>query len=324
LNFKPRSIIDTYSADMAKLIEKTLQGSRYDLVIASQVDMAAYKDHFVGYPALFDEVEVGAFHQKLFQAALPTDRARAALRWWKYQKYIARLAVGFRYCTVVSGPERILLLKAGVPAEKIKLVPNSVDLEVYQEITGDPERNTLIFPGSIRFYANHDAVTWFLREIFPLIQSEMPEVQLKITGDQGDISFPSQPGVNFTGFLEDVKPAIASSWISLAPIRQGGGTRLKILESMSLGTPVVSTSKGAEGLAVAHNEHLLLADTAHEFARQVIRLLSDAQLRHKLGENGKRLVADQYDWAKTLEQFLDLVNLTINDVVIGQMVTMHL
>ena len=324
LNYKPRSIIDTYSADMAKLIKETLQNGRFDLVIASQVDMAAYKDHFAGYSALFDEVEIGAFHQQVAQAALPTGRARAALRWWKYQKYIASLVRGFHYCTVVSEPERMLLVKAGVPAEKIQLLPNSVDLKAYRGIGGEPERNTLIFPGSIRFYANHDAVAWFLKDIFPLIRNEAPEVQLKITGDQGDISFPHQPGVHFTGFLEDVKPAIASSWISLAPIRMGGGTRLKILESMSLGTPVVSTSKGAEGLAVIHNEHLLLADTPQEFAGQVIRLLFDAQLRHALGENGKRLVSEQYDWAKTLDRFLNLVNLTINNVKTGQMATMPL
>lgn len=324
LSFKPRSIIDTYSADMARLIEETLQKRSFDLVIASQVDMAAYVDHFAGPPALFDEVEIGALHQQLSQTTLPADRARTALRWWKYQKYITSLVRGFCYCTVVSEPEKMMLVKAGVPAEKIHLVPNSVDLKAYRGIAGNPERNKLIFPGSIRFYANHDAVTWFLKDIFPLIRNEAPEVKLIITGDRGDISFPSQPGVHFTGFLEDVKPAIASSWISLAPIRMGGGTRLKILESMSLGTPVVSTSKGAEGLAVAHNEHLLLADTPQEFARQVIRLLFDTQLRHTLGENGKRLVAERYDWAKTLDRYLNLVNLTINNVSTGQMATMPL
>lgn len=324
LSLKPRSIIDTYSDEMAKLIEETLQKNRFDLVVASQVDMAAYVDHFVGYPAIFDEVEIGAFHQQLSQAVLPTVRARATLRWWKYQKYIASLVSGFNYCTVVSEPERMLLVKAGVPAEKIHLIPNSIDLKVYRDITADPKRNTLIFPGSIRFYANHDAVTWFLKDIFPLIQLEVPEVQLIVTGDQGDISIPRQPGVHFSGFLEDVKPAIASSWISLAPIRMGGGTRLKILESMSLGTPVVSTRKGAEGLAVVHNEHLLLADSPQEFARQVIRLLSDAQLRQTLGENGKRLVAEKYDWDKTVDRFLHLITQTINNVKTSKLATKHL
>ena len=310
LSSKPRSIIDTYSTEMANLIVQTLRQKAYDLIIASQVDMAVYKDVFPGYPALFDEVEIGAFHQQFAQAAPPWGRARVGLMWWKYQKFISKLIESYRYCTVVSEPEKSLLVNTGIPAEKIQIIPNSIDLDDNQDVKAIPERNSLIFPGSIRFYANHDAVTWFLSEIFPQIVDQIPDVQFKITGDHADIIVPSYPGVIFTGHLEDVKSVIASSWISLAPIRLGGGTRLKILESMSLGTPVVSTSKGAEGLDVAHEKHLLIADTPQQFAKEVIRLLLDQNLRQGLAENGKRLVAEHYNWSTNLDRFLDIVQLT--------------
>jgi glycosyltransferase involved in cell wall biosynthesis len=309
LSSKPRSIIDTYSAEMADLIVQTLK-QKYDLVIVSQVDMAVYADLFRGYPALFDEVEIGAFHQQYSRASLPWDRARVGLRWWKYQKFISKLMNSYRYCTVVSEPEKCLLEKAGVPPEKIYLIRNSIDMDSYRDVTGLPGQNTLIFPGSIRFYANHDAVTWFLDEIFPIIVSEIPDVRLNITGNHEGVSLPHNPGVSFTGHLEDIKLAIASSWISLAPIRLGGGTRLKILESMSLGTPVVSTSKGAEGLDVAHEKHILIADTPQQFAGEVIRLLLDPNFRQVLAENGKRLVSEQYNWAVNLDRFLNLVQAT--------------
>jgi polysaccharide biosynthesis protein PslH len=312
LSPKPRSIIDTYSTEMAGLIVQTLNQKRYDLIVASQVDMAVYIDLFNEYPAIFDEVEIGAFHQQTSLAAPPWARARVGLMWWKYQKFISNLVENYRFCTVVSEPEKSLLVRAGIPAEKIHLIPNSIDLDNYRGVTAIPERNSMIFPGSIRFYANHDAMTWFIKEIFPAIVDKIPEAQIKITGDHGDTSLLSHPGVSFTGHLEDVKPVIASSWISLAPIRLGGGTRLKILESMALGTPVVSTTKGAEGLNAVHEKHLLIADTPQQFASQVIRLLLDQNLRQDLAENGVRLVSEQYNWSANLDRFLDLIQLTVS------------
>ena len=92
-----------------------------------------------------------------------------------------------------------------------------------------------------------------------------------------------------------------------SPILQGGGTRLKILEAMALGTPVVATSKGAEGLDVEDGRHLLIADTPDEFAQAVIRLLQSPELRTSLGRNGRQLVAERYDWPVALPHFLDLV-----------------
>jgi polysaccharide biosynthesis protein PslH len=320
LSPQPRSIIDTYSTEMADLIVKTLNQKRYDLVVASQVDMAVYIDLFNDYPAIFDEVEIGAFHQQTSLAASPWARVRVGLMWWKYQKFISKLVEDYRFCTVVSEPEKSLMVRAGIPAEKIHLIPNSIDLDNYRDVTAIPERNFMIFPGSIRFYANHDAVTWFLREIFPFVVDKIPEAQLKITGDHGDTQLPPYPGVSLTGYLEDIKPVIASSWISLAPIRLGGGTRLKILESMALGTPVVSTSKGAEGLDAVHEKHLLIADTPQQFAREVIRLLMDQNLRQDLAENGLRLVSDQYNWSANLDRFLDLVQLTVSGHPIGERV----
>jgi polysaccharide biosynthesis protein PslH len=308
---RPRSFIDTYSTEMANLIEQSLEKKHFDLVIASQVDMAAYYELFHGYPALFEEVEIGAFHQKYSYANFPIERSRRGLMWWKYKKFLVRSMNSFRYCTVVSEPEKRLLEQIGVRAEKIKVIPNSIALDPVNRPSAIPEQNSLIFPGSILFYANYDAVTWFLEEIFPLILNRIPTAQLKITGEYQGLSLPFETGVILTGYVDDIKPYIARSWVSLAPIRQGGGTRLKILESMSLGTPVVSTSKGAEGLDVKHGQHLLIADDPQEFAQAVIRLLSDLELRNRLAENGLQLVEEKYNWATNIVKFLNLVECTV-------------
>jgi glycosyltransferase involved in cell wall biosynthesis len=103
---------------------------------------------------------------------------------------------------------------------------------------------------------------------------------------------------------------ISSSWVSVAPIRLGGGTRLKILEAMALSTPVVTTSKGVEGLEVQHNVHVLIADSPEAFAEQIIRLSKDNGLRQRLVENAYQLVCEKYNWSVVMPRFLDLVEKT--------------
>jgi len=121
---------------------------------------------------------------------------------------------------------------------------------------------------------------------------------------------PLGSGAELTGYLDDIRPAVAQSWACVVPLRVGGGTRLKILEAMALGTPVISTSKGAEGLDVTHEENVLIADSPNDFAQAVLRVLEDKTLRTKLSANGRRLVEERYSWkmcASQLEQLLHQV-----------------
>jgi glycosyltransferase involved in cell wall biosynthesis len=148
---------------------------------------------------------------------------------------------------------------------------------------------------------------WFLSEVYPIVQARVPAVKLVITGKNNAATLPAAENVTLTGFVEDIRPLIASAWISLAPLQVGGGTRLKILEAMALGTPVVATRKGAEGLEAADGEHLLVADTPAQFAEAVVRLLQDRKLRQKLATNSCQLVREQYDWSVIMPEFLDLV-----------------
>jgi glycosyltransferase involved in cell wall biosynthesis len=132
-------------------------------------------------------------------------------------------------------------------------------------------------------------------------------VQLAITGDHGNLPLPQASNITLTGRVKDVRPLIASSWISLAPIFEGGGTRLKILEAMALGTPVVATSKGAEGLDFEVGRHLFVADAPRDFADAVCRLLKDPGLRRRLSEQASRLVTEKYNWSAVMPRFLSLV-----------------
>jgi glycosyltransferase involved in cell wall biosynthesis len=139
-------------------------------------------------------------------------------------------------------------------------------------------------------------------------------VSLAITGstvgaDLGGLNL--DDSVHLTGYVPDVRIPVAEATVCVVPIRQGGGTRLKILEAMALGTPVVATSKGAEGLEVIDGEHLLLADTPQAFADATLRLLGDPALRARLVASARRLVEARYDWAQIGQRFVRLVEETV-------------
>jgi len=312
LSLTPRSVVDTFSSGMAGRIVERLSSGDYDLVIASQWAMASYVSCFQGLPAIFDEVELGVPYEQFVLATSLWRRFRHGLTWAKHRAYLSRLLRHFRACTVVSEQEQRLLSRAVPGYRAIEIIPNCIDLAEYSDVRESPQANSLIFTGSFRYFANHDAMTWFLQEVYPLIQAQMPEVCLVITGDHADRPLPPADNVALTGFVGDVRPLIASAWASLVPIRVGGGTRLKILEAMALGTPVVATSKGAEGLEVQDGEHILIADTPEAFARAVLRLLADPGLRGRLADRASELVRDRYDWAAVMPAFLDLIERVVH------------
>ena len=134
---------------------------------------------------------------------------------------------------------------------------------------------------------------------FPRVRSHLPDCSLYLVGRDAprDLRKMSrQPGVFLTEDADDVAPCYACCHIAAAPLRAGGGTRLKILEAMAFGRPVVSTTIGAEGLPVINGEHLLLADTAEDFARASVRLLQDPALRNRLRRNARSFVERGYRW----------------------------
>ena len=151
---------------------------------------------------------------------------------------------------------------------------------------------------------------YFLADIYPLIKHEIPDVTLSITGSTKGVDLNGlrlDASVHLTGYVEDIRFPVAQSAVCVVPLRQGGGTRLKILEAMALGTPVVSTSKGAEGLDVVDGEHLMIGDTPEAFADAVMRVMRDSNLRERLRCNARILVEHRYDWESIGAQFVALV-----------------
>jgi glycosyltransferase involved in cell wall biosynthesis len=223
---------------------------------------------------------------------------------------VAALLEHFAAATVVSERERALLEPLAPASLLIASVPNGVDLEHNSGSFGEPEPDLLVYPGAPSYQPNFEAVSHFARAILPIVRAERPRVRLRVTGEASAAqatALEAEPGVELSGYLEDVRPTIARAWGEVVPLRRGGGTRLKVLEALALGTPVISTSKGVEGLDFEPERHLLVADTDLAFARAVVRLLNEPPLRARLSAAGRQVVRERYDWQAIGERLHRLV-----------------
>jgi polysaccharide biosynthesis protein PslH len=308
----PRSVKETFSQEMAAQIQQVLSNGKYDCVIASQADSARYWPWFQEFPAIFEEAEMGVLYEGYSNANSLIEKIQNGLTWLKHKYYLSSQISNFNACTVVSKKEQRLVNQILPDYRNLQVIPNCITLADYEHVTDKPKPESIIFTGSFRYIPNYQAMIWFTKEVLPKVRSKMPGVILTITGDHANLPLPSTQDVILTGYVDNVRPLIASSQVSIAPIFQGGGTRLKILEAMALKTPVVATTKGAEGLDVISGEHILVADTADEFADAVVSILCEPDLGQNLVAQAYRLIQEKYDWQVVMPQFLDLVREVAN------------
>ncbi len=196
-------------------------------------------------------------------------------------------------------------IQSVAPEASITVVPNGVDLEEYSNYSGAKINFDLVFTGKMDFRPNVDAMLWFCDQVLPLIRREQPEVQLAIVGQRVHPRLEKlryMRGVTLTGWVPDVRPYIAGATVYVAPLRMGGGTRLKLTQAMAMGCAIVATSIAAEGFPVESGRHLLLADTPSGFAAAVVRLLNEPRLRDQLGAEARAFVQSRYGWDQLVPQ----------------------
>jgi sugar transferase (PEP-CTERM/EpsH1 system associated) len=202
-------------------------------------------------------------------------------------------------------------------AEKLTVIPTGVDVEYFQPLPGEETANSLVFTGSMDWLPNEDAIFYFAHAILPLIREHSPEVFLDVVGRNPSRKLQalaeSEKSIRLTGWVDDIRPFVGRGSVCIVPLRIGGGTRLKIFEAMAMGKAVVSTSVGAEGLAVRSGENIILADTPNNFAQAVISLLRDPRRRQQLGNAARTLVQENYSWTIVANDFAS----TLQEVIIS-------
>lgn len=319
LSIRPSAVIASYSTAMSARVRQVATEWKPDLVFALTYATAPYALELRALeqrqlPFVLDiDILLGKMLYEHYQAAThPLERARRFLAHWKFEHYERWLFRQFQLCLVTSAQDRQrVITEMSLADEQVGLVPNGVDVGYYRPGLGAPAPFQLIYSGALTYSANYDAMDYFLKDVFPLIQRQVPEASLQITGSTSGVALEAlalNSQVTFTGYVDDIRPLIAGSSVCVVPLRQGAGTRLKILEAMALGTPVVSTPKGAEGLEVEGGQHLLLADGPAEFAAQTVRLLRDPLLCQTLTTQALQRVREKYAWADIGQQFCQWVS----------------
>ncbi|MCX7997140.1 MAG: glycosyltransferase family 4 protein [Patescibacteria group bacterium] len=201
------------------------------------------------------------------------------------------------------------LIREMAPHVDVKVLPNGVACQYFTPRPKTAKPNTLLFIGNLEYSPNRDGLLYFLNEIFPRIQSAIPGIQMTITG-RGNTSYLvshlRNPAIRCTGFVPDVRDLIAAAEVCVCPLRFGSGTRLKVLEYMAMGKPVVSTTIGATGIKAVNGRDLLLADTPQAFAGAVVRLLREPDTARRLGMNARKCVERLYDWKYILGKLCEL------------------
>jgi glycosyltransferase involved in cell wall biosynthesis len=302
------ALAETDDPEVRALVRRHAAGA--DAAIGFALHAARYLTDAPG-PRIFEEAEPGQIAGQLAHATSALRRFRLGLTWRKQARYLAGLTRGMAAVTVASAAERDTLVGCGVPAAKVHVVPNGADGAALTRARAVETPPRLIYAGAVTYAPNLEAVVWALNQVVPRVRAVRPDVRLWVTGDTGTLPLdrlPHRDSVHFTGRLPDVAAAVGGAAVAVVPLQTGGGTRLKVLEALALGTPVVSTSKGVEGLDLTDGVHALVADTPAAFAAAVLKVLDDPDLAARLSTAGRTLVAGSYTWDAIGRRLLDVVD----------------
>jgi len=287
-----------------RAIDAHLATNEYDIINCEFVFMGGYRfdaahrngkktrlaldEHNVEYEILERTANATRLDRKIYNTVNCRKLKREELAAWKR----------FDGCTFTSDRDEGIA-RQEVPSARTAVIPNGVDVDTFcPKPTDSVVPNTVLFFGAINYFPNTDAVQFFLREVVPVLVRHHPQVVIRIVGPgtPPEIAALASDRVQIIGFVDDLREEIARAAVVVAPLRIGGGTRLKILEAMAVAKPIVSTTLGAEGIDVKHEHDILIANTPDDLAREIGRVLDDSVLANRLGEAARRTAEALYSW----------------------------
>jgi glycosyltransferase involved in cell wall biosynthesis len=302
LSGKPLELKFTYSDDLARKIRNLVARIDFDLVAIFHSHNALYLEvlhpFFHGKSILMLENIEFTQYESIYRIERKLlNKIRAFINYRMMRRWEPCYAERFDRCISVSDLDRNIL-KGENPQVRIDVIPNGVDTKLHRILPMDQVTQSLIFIGKMSYSPCSDAAIYFCHEILPLITKKISNIDLWIVGREPpqDVMNLGSDRIHVTGLVKDVVPYYERSSVCVVPLRAGGGTRLKILEAMALGRPVISTSIGCEGLNVINGENILIADNPEEFAQITLKLLSDPSFYHSIVINARRMVENCYDW----------------------------
>ncbi len=298
--------------EMVQLVQRLARQTQFDVVDADQLNMAQYAELVPNARKVFDAHNaLWLLYKRLAEKlGLGLEKILYERDWRLLRDYEGRIAREFSAVVAVSEEDREALEEVAGTLPGLAVVPISVDTDDVVPVKREPAANHLLHIGTMFWAPNVDGILWFGREIYPLIKQQRPQVSFDVVGARPPAEVKAlaeqDASIQVTGYVSDPAEYYRQAALMVVPLRAGGGMRVKILNALAQGMPIVSTTLGCEGIAVEHGRHLLIADGPQEFAAAVIKLLDDQVFATELGKNGRKLIEATYDY-RTACRSLDRV-----------------
>lgn len=308
---QPYIVTSHYAMGYQARFDELIRTGGYDCVLCEWTPYAMYIRGTVGPRKIISahNIESSIWRGYKINERNPFKRLYIANQAAKVERFERRCFKWADGATAVSESDARRLRALGLDYQ-VEVVENGVDLDYFHPQPAKVDENMLVFTGSMDWRPNQDAARYFVKDVLPMIKKHRKGIEVVFVGrnpSRRTSALGRLEGVTITGTVDDVRPFIARAAAYVVPLRIGGGSRLKILEAMAMGKPVISTPIGAEGLRVKDRENIVISEDPRDFAEQVLRVLDDRSFRDRLAENGRRTVEKYYRWEELGRKLSDYI-----------------
>jgi sugar transferase (PEP-CTERM/EpsH1 system associated) len=315
LDRAPYAVAKYRSKAYRQHLERLLATGRFDAIVCDFLPPVINMPAQLPCPAILftHNVEAEIWRRHVETAANPVSRLLLTQQWHRMLKFEEAALRRCDLVLAVSDADRQTFQRLYPDAVRspIHVVKTGVDTEYFTPSQAAVRPAHMVFTGSMDWLPNEDGMVYFVRDILPRIREVEPDATLSIIGRAPTPAvrrLAAAAGIHVTGRVDDVRPHVAEGAVYIVPLRIGGGTRLKIFEAMSMAKAVVSTTVGAEGLPVTTGQNIIIADEPSRFARAVVQVIRDTDMRRRLETAARRLVVERYDWSAVAQDFEDALD----------------
>lgn len=292
------------SPALRALLADLTSREQFDIIHPDQLNMAQFALGLPGALVLDEHNAVWTIVARMAQHGPLPKRLFLDLEARRLRHYEGAICAQFDALLAVSEPDlhflELAAASAGVELPPAEVVPIAVDARSEPPVERVATPRTILSMATMFWPPNVDGVLWFAHEVYPLVKREVPEATFAVVGARPPATVrrlaEDDPSIAVTGFVEDPRPYLEQTAALIVPVRAGGGMRVKILEALARGLPIVSTTIGYEGIKLTPDEHLLVGDTPADFAAALVRVLRDPALGRSLAAAGRRVAEEVYDW----------------------------
>ncbi|MCL5103634.1 MAG: glycosyltransferase [Armatimonadetes bacterium] len=294
-----------WSRAMKQAVADAIRGARFDVIHVEHLRAAHFPPVNTSLPMVFDSVDclTGLFRQMAKSRKSPLARMLMAEEAWKLRRYEPRALSRFDRNIVTSESEReeLLSLDGTLP---IQVVPNGVDTDYFQPMDTDRHPRRVVFSGKMSYRPNAQAAMWFAEDVFPHLRKKWSDAEFVIVGSGPPPEIRKlgeRPGITVTGYVDDIRPHLASSSVAVVPMRIAVGIQNKVLEAMAMGIPVVTCGPAARAFG-ADCPGIVVADSAEDTLQRVSELIVNAGAAREMGANGRAAVEERFSWQRSVAE----------------------